>query len=448
VTPPPRAYPLVGHVPSFLADKLGFLELAARTGAAGRLRLRGPTRLLTEPDDIRHVLVGAHAKYVKSLRLTGASGRRLFGDGLLRSSGEAHRRRRLLLQPLFHQRTLEVFAEAVLATTSTTVERWRPGSEVDMAAAMSRLAQRVMLRTLFGPLPEGEDDRLAAAIDARRRYIEHVFLSLLPLRERLPTRVRRRHLRAAAELDAVLAEAIAERRGRGGRDVLSLLLEARGDDGARLSDADVRDEALTLAITGFETLGDALAWTWYLLAQHPDAYERLAAELDAVVGAGPPRVQDLPRLLYAQLVLAESLRLYPPTWLYVRVALAADRLPSGATVERGSKVYLCPYVSHRDARFFRDPERFDPERFSPAAVRERPKHAYFPFGSGPHVCLGEAFARMEAGLVLALVARRFRPELADDAPVTPRPGITLTPGGPLRMVLQPRLTAYDVASGS
>jgi cytochrome P450 len=297
-----------------------------------------------------------------------------------------------------------------------------------------------VIRTLFGRLPEGELEQLARAIDARRRYIDHAFLSLLPVRESLPTPVRRGYRRAMAELESAIGAAIAARRASPGErtDLVSLLLDARGEDGEPLSDRDVRDEVLTLSITGFETLGDALSWTWYLLALHPACYERLVRELDAELEGRRPRVEDLPRLRYARQVLAESLRLYPPTWVYVRTALAADVLPSGAGIEAGAKLYLSPYVTQRDPRHFPEPERFDPGRFEPDAVRARPKLAYFPFGSGPHVCIGEAFARMEAGLTLARLAQRFRLELVDRREVVPDPRITLSPREPIRMLVVER----------
>lgn len=428
-------------VPAFLHDRLAFLERAAATrGDVAELRLGAPTYLLNDPADIRHVLVGNHAAYVKTDRLTSAAGRRIAGDGVLTSAGERHRRLRRLLQRLFHAARVSAFADGIVRLAARQAATWPVGDHVDMAREMEELARRVVLEALFGELPDADAVRLGAAVEARRRYIEFWFLSLLPARDRLPTRVRRRYRRAMAVLDDAVYAAIAARRrgGAGSADLIAQLVAARDEEGAALTDREIRDEALTLAITGHETLGDALTWTWYLLAQHPDVERRLLAELGSVLAGRAPTADDVPRLEYTHTVLAESLRLYPPTWIFVRNALEDDVLPSGAAISRGTKLYLCQYVTHRDARYFPDPQRFDPERFGPAVRRTRPKLAYFPFGSGPRVCLGETFARMEALLVLATLAPRFRLALAPGQTVVPEPGITLRPRSGLRLLVSGR----------
>jgi cytochrome P450 len=211
------------------------------------------------------------------------------------------------------------------------------------------------------------------------------------------------------------------------RDLLTMLMRASYPDGSTMRDAQVRDEAITLSITGFETVGDALAWTWYLLAKHPEAEATVLAEVQRECDGRAPNVADLPRLRYTGMALSESMRLYPPTWIYVRVARQEDSLPSGAKIPAGAKLYLSQYVMHRNRRYFPDPDRFDPLRFADTTTKTRSKYAYFPFGGGPHLCIGQGLAMMEGVLVLATIASRWRLSLARNQIVTPEPGVTLYP---------------------
>jgi cytochrome P450 len=205
-----------------------------------------------------------------------------------------------------------------------------------------------------------------------------------------------------------------------------------------MTDQQVRDEAVTLFITGYETIGEALTWTSYLLSQHQAIEAKFFAEVDEVLGGRVPSAGDLPRLGYSGMVLAESMRLYPPTWIFIRMTLQEDKLPSGATISAGSKLYLCPYVMHRHPRYFPDPNRFDPERFTETAKKERPQFAYFPFGGGARVCIGEHFAKMEGTLVLASIAQRFRLSLVPGQTIVPEPKMTLRPKHGLMMRIQQR----------
>jgi len=242
----------------------------------------------------------------------------------------------------------------------------------------------------------GADRGLAEAFTVRRRYVHLSFALPSGWLERFPLPLRRSYRRALSQIDAAIYGLIRERRESPGshRDMLAALVDLRRADGPALGDEQVRDEALTFSITGYETVGEALAWTLYLIAQHPDVEARLVEELDTVLRGAPPNPSELPRLGYMAMVFDESLRLYPPTWLFVRVARARDQLPSGVAIPPDAKIYLSPYVTHRDPRYFPDPDRFDPERFSDAAKRTRPRLAYFPFGAGPRLCIGQGFARM------------------------------------------------------
>ncbi|MGH9176729.1 MAG: cytochrome P450, partial [Vicinamibacterales bacterium] len=344
---------------------------------------------------------------------------------------------RLLMQPLFHQQVVERFGAVIERQALRAIERWRAEQTVDVAREMSELALSVLMGVLFGIDFHDSDGALAQAIRMRRRYTEYVYHSHLPFRERLPTPTVKANRAAIDTLDRIIYNAIAARRShdRQAADMVSLLLQSTYADGSRMTDRQVRDEVLTLTSTGHETIGDALAWTWYLVGQHPLIQQRLQTEIDRALGGNPATAADFLELRYTGMVLSESMRLYPPTWIYTRVPLANDVLPSGRAVRKGWTLYLCPYVMHRHPRYFPDPERFDPDRFGEDA-QERPKLAYFPFGSGPHTCIGEALARLEGVLVLATIGQRIRFEYAPGTRVVPKAGVTLFPknGIPMRVI--------------
>jgi cytochrome P450 len=263
-------------------------------------------------------------------------------------------------------------------------------------------------------------------------------LSLTGLGEWLPTEQNRAFERSRRALDRLVLDLVAERRRTGvrGEDLLSMLLEAEAEGGAgRMSDRQVRDEVMSIFLAGHETTANALAWTFYLLAQHPGVRARLDAELDAVLGDRAPQADDAPRLQYTLMVIEEAMRLYPPGWVLVRVAVEDDEI-DGYAIPRGSIVALSPWVTHRDPRHWPDPERFDPERFDPARKVARPRYAYFPFSGGPRQCIGKHFALLEMQLVVAAVAQRYRLELPPGREVTPEAQLTLRPrhGLPMRLV--------------
>lgn len=427
----------VARLPAFVRKRLGLRSRrSVPYDAFVRLRFGEDAYMLTDAADIRHVLVTNAARYIKTPRLTGSRGRERAGTGLLTSSGGEHRRQRLLMQPLFHQHVIERYADVINDRTLRAVERWQNDCQLDVAHEMSELTLSVLMGTLFGSEFVDHDGTLAKAIRTRRRYTEYVYHSHLPFRELLPTPTVRANRLAMETIDRIIYASIESRRREAPptRDMVSLLIGAEYADGSRLTDRQVRDEVLTLTSTGHETIGDALGWTWYLLAQHAAIEDRLHAELDRVLSRRPARVADFRNLRYTAMVLSESMRLYPPTWIYTRVPLANDFLPSGQEIRKGWTLYLCPFVMHRHPRYFPAPERFAPERFSDEA-EERPKLAYFPFGGGPHTCIGEAFARLQGVLVLATIAQRVRLGLLPGARVVPEAGVTLYPrhGIPMRV---------------
>jgi cytochrome P450 len=393
---------------AFRRDQLGFLT--SRYDPGGRavpLRLGFPTLLVCDPDDVRHVFVANHRNYGKTRRLTSRRGRRLSGRGLLTSSGAEHRRRRRTLSPMFQRREVEPYASVAASAALEHVARWREGETVEAFAACADVALAARLRTLLSTSSDADLVAVAEGIRARQRWFERAFATLVPVDEVLPTARARAYARALDRVDEVLYAQIAARRREGGSDLLGALVAARAGDGRALSDEEIRDEALTLALTGHETIGDALAWTLWLVASHDALDERVA------------RDDEL-----ARMVVAEALRLFPPTWIVVRTAYRADLLPSGARVLPGSKLYLSQWVMHRSPVWFPEPERFDPSRFTEEARRSRPRHAYFPFGAGPRTCIGEALAVGDLTAMLTAIVRRVRlaPVTTD---VVPRPGMTL-----------------------
>ena len=435
--PGPTALPFVGHVPAFLHDKLGFLaRCAARYGDVVKLDIGGPTFLVTHPDDVKHVLVSASDNYEKTPRLTGKRGRDFFGNGLVTAIGPAHLRQRRLLQPVFHRTVIDRFASLIAASAESVVGGWADGVVIDVHEAMLDLTQHITARALLGEESDAEVGRFRAAASIRRQYQEYLLGSVFPLADRIPARPKRLYARARADMDAIIAAAI-ERRRRAkapSGDLVSMLVHTRYDDGSPMTDEQIGDEVRTLSVAGYETVAEALTWSWYLLARSSEAEVTLAKEARDVVAPDQMfTASDLGRLTFARMVLAESMRLYPPTWMFVRVAQHDDVLPTGAFIAAGSKIYLSQWVMHRDARWFPEPERFDPKRFTPEAIKGRPRLAFLPFGAGRRLCLGEDFAWMQGVLILATVSRAVRLMLEPGQVAEPEPNVTLRPRGGLRM---------------
>jgi cytochrome P450 len=429
--PGPRGFWPVGHVVQFRRDPLALLTRVAREyGDVARFNAATQTvYLLNHPDYVKDVLVTHHARFKKGRALQRA--KRLLGEGLLTSEGDFWRRQRRLAQPAFHRQRLNSYAETMVAYAEQTSARWRDGETLDAADEMMRLTLAVVGKTLFDADVESDAGEVGAALAEVMSLFGYLMLPFSELLEKLPLPPRRRFERARARLDAVIYRIIEERRREGfdRGDLLSTLLHALDEEGDRtgMTDEQLRDEVMTIFLAGHETTANALAWTWYLLSQNPEAEARLHEELAEVLRDRPPTAEDLPRLRYTEMVVAESMRLYPPAWAVGRLALEEHEV-GGYRIPRGALVLVSQYVMHRDPRFWPDPERFDPERFTPEAKAARPQFAYFPFGGGPRRCVGEGFAWMEAVLILATLARRWRLRLAPGAVVRTEPRITLRPG--------------------
>jgi cytochrome P450 len=421
-------------------DPLGFLErTAARHGDLALLRV-GPYRLLyvNHPDLVHELLVAKHASFAKGRILDQA--RDLFGQGLLTSEGDFHRRQRRLILPAFHRRRIEGYAAAMVSDAADTAERWQDGATVDLAQEMMRLTLRIVARSLFSlDVEDREAHEVGRALDALVAAFELTVNPFRRLMEKLPLPSIRRAHRALATLDALVYRLIDERRrsGGGGEDLLSMLLDARDEEGSGMDDRQVRDEVMTLFLAGHETTANALTWTWSLLARHPEAAARFRAEIDAVLGDRLPGADDVPRLAFTRQVLTESMRLYPPAWAISRRVVEPVEI-GGVPLAPGNGVLACQWVAHRDARFFPDPLRFRPERWTESFEAGLPKLAYFPFGGGPRLCIGLGFAWMEGILLLATLGRRWTMDLAPDQGIEPDPRITLRPKRGVRVTLRRR----------
>jgi len=437
----PRGYPILGHIPDFLRDRLGFLSrCGAQYGDVVKLKIVELTFLLNNPEDIKYVLVTNSDNFDKGPRLTSPQGKRLSGEGLLTSLGAAHLRQRKMMQPVFYRTSIKAFAETITCGVEQRLSQWENGTQINVGQEMMELAQGNIIKTVFGRHFDDPSGELARAITTRKKYVEHVQFSLLPFSEYLPPKFRREYQQAMKRIDETITHEIDMRRAapESSDDMLSLLMHAKYEDGTGMTDKQIRDEFLTLFSAGYETIGEALTWTWFLLSQHPEVEARFLGELREVLGGRVPGVDDLSKLRYTGMILAESMRLYPPTWIFIRMARQDAVLPSGFTIPAGSKLYLCQYVMHRNARYWPNPERFDPERFTEPAKKARPQFVYFPFGGGIRVCIGEAFAKMECLLALAFIAQRFTLTLVPGQVIVPEPHMTLRPKNGIMMRIQQR----------
>jgi len=421
-----------------------FLEQAAtESPTLAHFRIgREHMYLLGTPELIRGLLLGHGRVTAKGRGLEQA--RLLLGQGLLTSEGDLHRRQRRLIQPAFHADRIRAYADEMRAAAVelTAAGRWRPGEVRDLAAEMADLTLRIVGRTLFATDLAADAGGVAAALTTFLGHAQRVMTPGGPLLNRLPLPSTRRLAAAGADLDRVVYRLIAEHRATGDRgDMLSMLLAARDEDGTAMPDRQVRDEVLTLMLAGHETTANALAWAWLLLDRHPEAAHRLHAEVDSLPAA--PSSDDLDRLPWTHAVVAETMRLYPPAWVVGRRMLA-DVTLDGWIVPARSICVASQWVTHRDPRWWTEPLAYRPQRWLDPNGRYdetapgQPRGAYFPFGMGRRVCIGESFAWTEATLVLATLARGWAPALVPGHPVDVSPAITLRPAHGLRMTLHHR----------
>jgi cytochrome P450 len=414
-----------------------FQNLAAKYGDVAHYKVRGAHIIfLNNPEYIRDVLIVQHANFVKER--TQRRSKLLLGEGMITVDGAAHRKERQVAQPAFHRQQVPTYAETIVRRAAGVRDLWREG-ERDIYLDMMKLTLGTVGETLFRTELGDDIESLNAGVaDIMNVYHAMVLMPGVKYLIHLPFTPLHKFLVARRRLHATVDRMIADhRRARSTDtpDLLDLMLASQEQMG--WTESDLRDQVVTVFLAGYETMAIALTWTWYLLSQNPDAREKMYAEIDEVLGGRLPTYDDLPRLRYTEMVLAESMRLFPPAWAMGREALAdfelgPYRLPKGTTV------LMSQFVLQRDSRFFPDPLRFDPLRHTPEAKTARPRFTYFPFGMGPRQCIGEAFAWMEGVLVLATFAQRWKMDLVPGHPVEPEPLFTLRPKHGMRMRISAR----------
>lgn len=442
--PGPKGRFLTGNLFDYSRDQLGYLTRCAREygDVVGLRFVNVRSYLLNRPEYVEYVLVRSNRGFIKSRGERHSLG--FLGSGLLTSEGFFWRRQRRLAQPTFHRERVSAYTGVMVERAERTISAWRNGEVRDVHQDMARLALEIAAETLFGTLSATGFEKVGAtlAVIAARFTGRGGVLFQVP--ERIPTPGNLRFRRAVRGLDEIVYEIIGRRRAGGedagsrSGDLLSMLLAARDEEtGEGMSDKQLRDEVMTILLAGHETTANALSWTWYLLAEHPAVEAKLLEELREVLAGRPPTVEDLPWLRYADTVVKESMRLYPPVWAFGREATENCEI-GGYHVPAGTQLIMSQWVTHRDPRYFENPEKFRPERWLEGSIEGLPKYAYFPFGGGPRLCIGQSFAKMETVLLLTTIAQKFGLTLAQGQRIAPQPSITLRPKNGVPMVIKKR----------
>jgi cytochrome P450 len=428
--PGPKGKLITGVMREFNRDTLGFIERLQRDyGDVVRSRfLYLYAYFLYNPANIETLLTTDAKSYRKARSLRSPFFYRLVGNGLVTSEGDFWRRQRRLAQPAFHRQRISSYGDIMVQYAQRAMTNWNDGEERDISRDMTRLTLELVVKTLFNSDVSNDADHVGAILSR----IVKPFASQATLKwiadNRLPTPDHRRYFKAVSEVDRIVYRIIAERRATGSDegDLLSMLLQAQDEDGSQMSDAQLRDEVMTLFLAGHETTALALSWSWYLLATHRHAEQKFHAELDEVLGGRTPDVSDLPNLKYTEMIAKEAMRLYPPAYAVGREAIEDTEI-GGYRVPRGTQLFAFQWVTHRDPRYFERPNEFEPERWASESIQRLPKYAYFPFGGGPRQCIGNYFAMMEVVLLMATIGQRFRFSLAEGFQMEVLPVLSLRP---------------------
>jgi cytochrome P450 len=434
----PKGLPLVGNVIQFQRDPLAFMRGTQRQfGNMARLHLGNETVVaFFRPEHVRYFLMEHPRNFIKPNLGAGANLKAFLGDGLLTSDGDFHRQQRRLVQPAFHKKRVEGYANVMVQFTQEMLETWQAGTQLDMSQSMQQLTLRIILKSLFNIDSPAQVATLGHAFNtvinnSRRRYG-----ALARIERHLPLARNQRRDMGVRTIDDIVYELITQRRaeGRDMGDVLSMLLEAQ-DEGNTMTDKQVHDQVLTFVAAGHETAQNTLSWTFYLLSQHPTVCDKLLAELQTVLAGRAPAVADLANLPYLEWVINESWRIYPPAWIQGRRAIEAYDL-DGYHFPANTVALISQWVTHNLPDIWGDPENFRPERWNPASGQKVPQGAYFPFGGGPRICIGMPFAEMETKLLLASILQRYTPRLVPGFPVVLQPRVTLRPKHGMLMILE------------
>ena len=442
--PGPRGTPMLGLALQVLRDPLATLTRLAKYGDIVCIRVFKQYRILLNlPEYVEQVTIVQHAKFHKST-LTKDVTERLLGQGLLISEGEFWRRQRRLAQPAFHRSRIAEYGATMVECADTHSKTWRDGEIRDLAQEMMAMTLDIAVRTLFGTRLAAEAENVGHSLGFLMRYSLRKARSPLKIPESWPTPANRRARRETEFLDSLVYRIIAERQKEidsgapnPHNDLLAMLMGAMDEDGTQMTPKQLRDETMTLFLAGHETTALTLSWTWYLLSENPLAEARLHEELQNVLGGRAPQVADLERLPYLKAVISEVLRLYPAAYTIARTSIAPCTV-GGYDFPVDTTFIMSQWVMHRDARYFENPEAFRPERWLDGLENRLPTGAYFPFGDGPRRCIGQGFALLELGLVVARVAQGFRFKLVPGHPVVPEPLVTLRAKHGIRMTVHVR----------
>ena len=442
--PGPRGTPVLGLALQVLRDPLATLMRLAKYGDIVCIRVFKQYRILLNlPEYVEQVTIVQQAKFHKST-LTKDVTERLLGQGLLISEGDFWRRQRRLAQPAFHRSRIAEYGATMVECADTHSKAWRDGEIRDLAQEMMAMTLDIAVRTLFGTRLASEAGNVGHSLGFLMRYSLRKARSPLKIPESWPTPANRRAKRETEFLDSLVYRIIAERQKEidsgapnPHNDLLAMLMGAMDEDGTQMTPKQLRDETMTLFLAGHETTALTLSWTWYLLSENPLAEARLHEELQNVLGGRAPQVADLERLPFLKAVISEVLRLYPAAYTIARTSIVPCTI-GGYDFPVDTTFIMSQWVMHRDARYFEDPEAFRPERWLDGLENRLPTGAYFPFGDGPRRCIGQGFALLELGLVVARVAQGFRFKLVPGHPVVPEPLVTLRAKHGIRMTVHAR----------
>ncbi|TMD62959.1 MAG: cytochrome P450 [Chloroflexi bacterium] len=444
----PKGLPVVGNALQFQRDPLAFMRRTQQQfGRMAHLRLGNETVVtFFRPEHVRYFLMEHPRNFIKPNLGNGANLKAFLGDGLLTTDGEFHRKQRRLVQPAFHKKRVEGYADVMVQFTQEMLETWQAGAEIDMAQSMQQLTLRIILKSLFNIDSPAQATTLGYAFNDMINNTRRRFSTLAKLERRLPLEKNRRREAGERTIDDFVYALIKQHRAEGQDvgDVLSMLLDAQ-DEGNTMTDKQVHDQVLTFVAAGHETAQNTLSWTFYLLSQHPTVYKKLLAELQMVLAGRTPTVADLAKLPYLEWVINESWRYYPPAWLQGRRALEAFDL-DGYHFPANTVALLSQWVTHNLPDIWGDPANFRPERWDPSSGQKVPQGAYFPFGGGPRMCIGMPFAEMETKLLVASILQRFTPRLVPGFPAVPQPRVTLRPKYGMHMILEatPKLATMPI----
>jgi len=440
--PGPQGDILFGNFWQLRRDRLTFMaECAHQYGDIVHLRA-GPTThlyLLNHPNFIREVLIESPEKFAKTPALKNSTAQ-VLGQGLLTSEGDFHKKQRRLVQPAFHQARVVAYGQISVEHTLRMLDSWQTGQHRELYSEMTQLTLSIVSEALFGTSVSENAVQIGQMIAQGVRLFHERLTSPFNLPAWLPTARNQQFRRVIDYLNRTITEIIQNRRtsGQDTGDLLSMLVLGIDEEGSgQMSIQQVQNEVMTLFIAGHETTAILLNWAWYLLAKHPLVEAKLVEEITMVLGGSPPTVYDLGRLPYTDMVIKETLRLYPPSWIMGRQAIEDVKI-GGYVIPKGSLVFVSPYLMQRDSRYFEDPEIFNPERFAENLEKRLPRGVYFPFGSGPRLCIGQSFAMMEARLILATIVQRFHCALASDQVISMDPIVTMRPHGGMPMTISAR----------